>query len=91
LRAFAEKSSRVDAAIGNKSIDAISAVRNLLLHKAGEADDEYIRQQQSLSIPKAAKGEKIILNGQNTSDLIKPAIASSRSLMIAVDDWINEN
>jgi hypothetical protein len=91
VRAFSEKSSRVDAAITNKSIDALSAVRNVLLHKAGEADDEYVRQQQFLSVPKAKKGEKIKLNGQNTSDLIKPAIASSKSLMIAVDDWIDQN
>jgi hypothetical protein len=91
MRAFSEKSSRVDTAIASKSIDALSAVRNALLHRAGEADDEYVRQQKILPIPKADKGEKIKLNGQNTSDLIKPAIASSRSLMIAVNDWIRDN
>jgi hypothetical protein len=91
LKAFSEKFSRVDAAITNKSIDALSAVRNALLHKAGEADDEYVRHQQFLSVPRAKKGEKIKLNGQNTSDLIKPAIASSKSLMIAVDDWVHQN
>jgi hypothetical protein len=63
----------------------------VLLHKTGKADDEYVRQQKYLAIPKAAKGENVKLNGQNTSDLIKPAIASSKSLMIAVDDWIRDN
>ena len=91
LRAFSEKSSRIDAAISNKSIDALSAVRNILLHKAGEADDEYVRQQTFLTLPKTAKGERIKLDGQNTSDLIKPAVASCKSLMIAVDDWIHDN
>jgi hypothetical protein len=90
-RAFSERSSRIDTAIGNKSIDALSAVRNVLLHKAGEADAEYIRQQNSFAVPKAAKGERIRLDGQNTSDLIKPAVASCKSLMIAVDDWIADN
>jgi hypothetical protein len=91
MRAFSEKSSRVDAAILNKSMDALSAVRNVLLHRAGEADDEYVRQQKFLPIPKAAKGEKVKLDGQSTSELVKAAIASSRSLMIAVDDWIRNN
>lgn len=91
MRAFSEKSTRVDAAIANRAFDALSAVRNVLLHRAGDADDEYVRHQRSLSVPKADKGKKIKLNGQNTSDLIKPAIASSRSLMIAVSDWIREN
>jgi hypothetical protein len=91
LRAFSEKSSRVDAAITNGSIDALSAVRNVLLHRAGKADDEYVRQQKFLPVPKAAKGESIRLDGQNTSNLIKPAVASCKSLMIAVDDWIADN
>ncbi|QOZ42200.1 hypothetical protein XH89_00990 [Bradyrhizobium sp. CCBAU 53340] len=91
MRAFSEKSSRVETAIANKSMDALSAVRNALLHRAAVADDEYVRQQKFLAIPKADKGERIRLDGQNTSDLIRPAIASSRSLMIAVDDWIREN
>jgi hypothetical protein len=91
MRAFSEKSSRVDAAINNPSIDALSLVRNVLLHRAGKADDEYVRQQSRFSVPKAAKGETIRLDGQNTSDLIKPAISSSKSLMIAVDNWIADN
>jgi hypothetical protein len=91
MKAFSEKSSKVDAAILSNSIEALSVVRNILLHKAGVADDEYVKQQRYLSIPKAPKGQPIQLDGQNTSDLIKPAIASSKSLMIAVDDWITDN
>jgi hypothetical protein len=93
MRAFPKKNSpRVDSAIESKSLDILSAVRNVLLHRAGEADDEYVRQQQQfLTLPKAGKGEKIRLNGQNTSEIIKSAIASSKSLMIAVDDWIADN
>ncbi|WP_441281069.1 hypothetical protein [Tardiphaga sp. 862_B3_N1_1] len=91
VRAFSEKASRIDTAIANKSIDSLSAVRNVLLHKGGEADDEYVRQQKFLTLPSATKGDKIRLDGQNTSELIKPAIASCKSLMIAVDDWIQDN
>jgi hypothetical protein len=91
MKAFSEKSSKVDAAITSTSFDALSAVRNVLLHKAGVVDDQYVQQQKYLAIPKAAKGERVKLDGQNISDLIKPAISSSKSLMIAVDDWITDN
>jgi hypothetical protein len=91
LRAFSEKATRVETAIKSNSLEALSSVRNVLLHKAGEADDEYVKQQSYLQIPTAAKGEKIKLNGQNTADLIKPAIASCKSLMFAVNDWIDQN
>jgi hypothetical protein len=91
LRAFSERASRVETAIKSDSIEALSAVRNVLLHKAGVADDEYVKQQSRLKIPVAAKGEKIRLDGQNTAALIKPAFTSCKSLMIAVDDWIADN
>lgn len=91
LRAFSDRASRVETAIKSDSLEALSAVRNVFLHKAGEADDEYVKHQARLKLPPAAKGEKIKLNGQNTADLIKPAIASCKSLMIAVDDWIADN
>jgi hypothetical protein len=91
LRAFSDKASRVETAIKSDSLEALSAVRNVLLHKAGTADDEYVKQSARLKIPPAAKGDKIKLNGQNTADLIKPAIASCKSLMIAVDDWVAQN
>lgn len=91
LRAFSKKASRVETAIKSDSLEALSVVRNVLLHRAGEADDEYVKHQARLKLPIAAKGEKIKLDGQNTAALIKPAIASSKSLMIAVDDWFKDN
>jgi hypothetical protein len=35
-------------------------------------------------------GEKLKLDGEVVATLI-PAIASARSLMIAVDDWVDQN
>jgi hypothetical protein len=40
-QAFSVKYGRIDAALGNKSLDCLSAVRNLIVHKASIADAEY--------------------------------------------------
>ena len=89
--AFSEKSSRIDAALANKSLDALSAIRNILIHKAGKADAEYIKQSSYLKIPKTPIGSPVLLDGQNVAELIGAAIASAKSLFIGVDDWLRHN
>jgi hypothetical protein len=89
--AFSEKSSRVDAAINNKSFDALSAVRNVLVHRAGKADVEYVKNSSHLPIPQTPLGQPVLLDGENAAALISRAITSSKSLMVAVDDWLADN
>lgn len=89
--AFSEKSSRIDKALASKTLDELSAVRNVLVHRAGKADSEYIRSSKHLGIPKADLGEPVLLDGDNVSKLVQGAIGSSKSLMIAVDDWVSQN
>jgi hypothetical protein len=59
MRAFSEKSSKVDAGIASKSFDALSAARNALLHRAGEADEEYVKQQKFLQIPRRPRVKRL--------------------------------
>jgi hypothetical protein len=89
--AFSEKASRIDAALNNKSFDALSAVRNLLVHKGGYADAEYDKQSSYLAIPKAPIGMPVRLDGENVAELISRAITSSKNLIAAVDDWLDQN
>jgi hypothetical protein len=89
--AFSEKYGKIDAALASKSFDALSAVRNLLVHKAGIVDAEYLKQSSFLNVPKAKIGKPIHLDGENVAELIGKAIASSRSLLTAVDDWLQQN
>jgi hypothetical protein len=89
--AFSEKSSKVDAALGSKTLDALSAVRNMLVHKAGLADAEYIRLSSSLDVPKTELGSPVHLDGEVVAKLVKGAVTSANSLLIAVDDWTQQN
>lgn len=89
--AFAEKSSPIDTALSQRSLDALSAVRNVIVHKGGYVDAEYIRHTKNLKIPKADIGRRIRLSGETTATLIRDALSTSKSLFIAVDDWIHKN
>jgi hypothetical protein len=89
--AFSEKASRVDTALASKSLDAISILRNALVHKAGRADAEYLRRAAELKLPKPELGEPILLDGQVISNLVRPAIVTAGHLMTAVSDWIEQN
>ncbi|ESY75449.1 hypothetical protein NKJ90_16125 [Mesorhizobium sp. M0051] len=86
--AFSEKFGRIDKALGNKALDELSAVRNVMVHRAGFADPEYMGKLRRLDIPKSELGKPVLLDGENVSKLIRNAIGTSKDLMIAVEDWI---
>lgn len=89
--AFSEKAGRIDAALGSKSLDSLSAVRNVVVHKASKADEEYIRKSKLLTdLPKATLGMPIHLDGEIVSKLVRDAVKSSENLIHAVDHWISE-
>ena len=89
--AFNTKSGKIDAALSNKSFDCLSVVRNVIVHKASVADAEYHKHSSYLKIPKSDIGKPVLLDGKVVSDLIRQAIVSTKSLSIAVDDWIEQN
>jgi hypothetical protein len=67
-------------------------VRNLIVHRAGIADQTYQQKCKYLtSIPKAELGHPILLDGPYLSGLMLAAIVTSHELLKAVDDWIREN
>ena len=87
--AFTERSAQIDRALIDKSLDALNAVRNVIVHRDAQADSEYIRKIKFLSsIPKAEIGQHILLDGDVVVGLLKPAISAANQLLIAVDDWL---
>ena len=87
--AFTERSAQIDRALIDTSLDALSAVRNVIIHRDANADSEYVRKTKFLSsIPKAETGQHILLDGDVVVRLLKPAISAANQLLIAVDDWL---
>jgi hypothetical protein len=89
--AFAERKDLIDKALSRKSLDAISLVRNLLVHKGGRADDAYLREAKGVpGTPELTAGQEIKLTGGVSHALINPAILAGVDLLKAVDEWVNK-
>ena len=92
--AFSEKIKearvhKIDESLSEKSLDALSLVRNLLVHRAGYADPSYLRQAKSIPhAPKPTKGKRLLLNGELACSLVNPVIDCSIKLIKGVDAWI---
>ena len=86
--AFDRNYTDIDAALSNDALDALSAVRNVIVHRAAIADAEYARRAKYLPLPFRKEGIPIILEGKITVGLIKPAVVCAANLIGAVDDWI---
>lgn len=88
-RAFSERYEKIDAALSNRALDALNAIRNVIVHNAGRIDDEYFDKAKSLpTIPRGAIGEQIAFDGLMVEALAKPVFEISRDLIAAVDSWI---
>src|ERR1700689_4245125 len=62
---------RIDKALADKRIDSLSAVRNLIVHKAGVADAEYAdRAKGAPSAPQIKEGDALQLDGEVCRSLI---------------------
>ena len=87
--AFGNRSPQVERALIDPSLDSLSAIRNVIVHRDAHADNEYIKKTKGLgALPKAELREHILLNGDIVVRLLKPAIVAANQLLIAVDDWL---
>jgi len=89
--AFSKNANAIDRVVDYNGLDALNAVRNLIVHRAGIVDREYKKRTSYLKIPDAELGESILLDGQLTMDMMISVIQASFHLIGAVDKWIAEN
>jgi len=89
--AFSKNAVEIDRVIDYNGLDALNAVRNLIVHRAGIVDREYKKRASYLKIPDAKLGESILLDGQLTMDMMISVIKVSFHLIETVDKWISEN
>jgi hypothetical protein len=86
--AFSKNSANVDAALRSAALDAASIVRNLLVHRAGVADEEYVDRAKGAGLPKLATGDRFPLNGNTSAKIIREALDAAVGLIKAVDGWL---
>jgi hypothetical protein len=87
--AFATNNDAIGAALTDKSLDSLAALRNILVHKSGVVDETYEKRSKYLPfLPKAPIGMEIALDGEIVSALLVQTILKSGDLLTAVDNWI---
>ncbi|QDU31947.1 hypothetical protein ETAA8_71090 [Anatilimnocola aggregata] len=88
-KAFDRNSSAIDDCLANKSLNSLSLVRNLLVHKSGIADVDYIdKQPDAPNAPALYFGIRIPIDGELVESLVAPPLECGNRLLAAVNDWL---
>jgi hypothetical protein len=89
-KAFSKRGNAIEAALSEKAFDAVAALRNVIVHRGGVADANYVAAVRGIPLaPSAADGESIWLDGEMISTLLLAGLPRTRDLLVAVDDWIS--
>ena len=88
-KAFRSMVAAVDAALSDTAIDALAAVRHVIVHKAGTVDESYRRDHRKLPAALRVKAGQVPLDGDNVKNLIEPVAACSVKLLTAIDGWLS--
>jgi len=87
--AFSPPVQAIDDVLSCRAIDALCAVRNVIVHKAGVADEEYLEKIDGIpNAPPLALGQKLALDGESTFNLIDLVVSQEISLLKAVDEFL---
>jgi hypothetical protein len=90
-RAFSKNYTKIDSLLSSGKLDALSVMRNIIVHKASFADQTYLRNAQRLNLPIVEVGKPIVLDGEIVVKLIDPVFDISKKLIEAVDEWMIKN
>lgn len=87
--AFSDHTDFIDSSLSHESLDALLLVRNLIVHKAGMADEIYVREAATVpSAPRITEGDRLKLDGEMVTNLINPVVANCSKLIKSVDSYI---
>lgn len=87
--AFARDFRDLKSAIEHPSIDALSAARNVLVHKAGIVDTEFQKRHKGWpEFSTAVVDEPLELTGPIVRDLLTASLGNATKLLEAIDKWL---
>jgi len=89
---FYKEATKLDASLSDKSLDALSEIRNLITHKRAIVDQRYSQRAKDLPLaPKGQIGERILLDGEIMTALVSAGLDRCNDLIFAVDDWLERH
>ena len=88
-QAFSKDYDAIDEALNDETLDVVSQVRHVIVHKAGRVDDDYLARTASLSgAPGVTAGEQLLLDGETVGLLLGEILQCGSNLVDAVDRWL---
>jgi hypothetical protein len=88
--AFWCECAQIRDSLADISIDSLSLVRNLLVHKAGVADQKYVDKMPATFAPVLNLKQPLKLDGTMVCDLVNPVVNQAVNLIKSVDEWIHD-
>jgi len=80
----------VETALAASAIDALAAVRHVIIHKAGKVDADYKKHYGKLPTSlRVQVGSQLPLDGEIVKNLTDPVFACSIKLFTAIDTWLD--
>jgi hypothetical protein len=90
--AFKDHSQEIDTILADKTIDALGAVRNLIVHKSCVVDEDYQNKAKDCPLlDHLSVGERLMIDGDMVGALTGPVMNRSIELVKAVDRWITNH
>jgi hypothetical protein len=87
--AFSKHFAEIKSAIEHSSVDALASARNVLVHKGGMVDNEFIRKCKGWGPFGSAEKEKPLeLTGVIVRDLLTESLGNGVKLLKSVNDWL---
>ncbi|WP_009962628.1 hypothetical protein [Verrucomicrobium spinosum] len=91
-KAFASD-PKIDSILSDLRIDASAAIRNLLVHKAGVCDIDFLQDtrgcQTLTQYANITPGTALKFDGPSTFAIVNPIVHLGHELLIATDNWIS--
>jgi hypothetical protein len=90
--AFSKDFTDIQTAIEDRSLDALAAARNVLVHKAGIVDVEFNRKCKGWpAFANAVPNTSLMLDGFIVRDLLSEALQQTINLLKGVDLWLDSH
>jgi len=90
LAAFGKKGMEaLHEALADDALSAASAIRQVIVHRAGVVDEKYVRRSANLALaPKLKVGAELVLDGEIVAGLLSTAVPKALDVLLFVDEWI---
>lgn len=89
---FTADNTALIAALSNTAIDALALVRNVIVHKAGKADRDFLAGCQTTpslsSFSTLNLEDSIFVDGVLFRSIVADGLKAVYGLIVAVDDWL---